>query len=707
MRGRGQGKESPRQAGAQKQRPMRSRLGPAEHRRPKGRGSRGCAFAVRAEPVVLIPLALAIFALGMAGGGFAPTAVGVAVVGVWAVLGGLLASKRLDFSGLTSRLGLALVVFTALAALQALSFGWASDDGAAFLDMTRTLLYLGVLALVGLAVRPGSAPSWLAGIGLGGAAIALMAVGSRLLGFGDDSTVASELPLAAERLSYPLGYWNGLGYLMAMTLSVLVWFAVAGRPRQSELAVAGSIPCVIAMFLTGSRGAFLAAIVGIALVIWTLPVRTRVFSAAAIAVPAWTIALVAVAARRDRLDAAADPGLWGIALALGLVILAALAVVGLRRLAARPLTPHLSRRTGLALAVASCVALIVAVALLGPESFTGSFRGETKGGDRGVAAGLTSSSDRLEFWESALGAFGDDPLRGTGAGGFPLHWNQTGAVSVAVRNAHSAPFEELAELGILGALAVLAVLCAPLAPLRRAWRGAGPATRSMLGPLAAILVAGTLAVLVDWTWDLPAAFVPYLVAFAVVCGSGLRRRKSGRGSLLVEERLAGYEPDPNPPRPAPALLGALTAAAAAVAIWAGAVLALSAVELDRASDSLAEGQLVDAAKSARSAAAIAPWNVEPVLRLAEIEFAGGNLGAARRRAEEAARMSPEDYRPWVVLTQIQKQANLAIVGYTVRLRRLSPDLIDPDDPLISGTGGFGGYPQTLMAGVSATQRPGR
>lgn len=646
------------------------------------------------------------FLVGLAEGGFTAVSLGLATIGVWALLAGLLVSRRLDFSSMTPRLWFVLGALAALAALQALSTGWASDDAAAFLDLTRTLLYLGVVALVGLAARPASAPSWLAGIALGGFAIASLALASRLFGFGGDSDLASQLPLAAERLSYPLGYWNGLGYLMAMTLPPLTLFAVAGRPRQSRLALAASIPVVVVIFLTGSRGAVLAAAAGIACVIWMLPARTRAFTAAVVAAPAWTIAVVAVAARRERLDPAGDPGLWGIAIAIGLVVLALLSVLAMRALAERRLRPHLSRRAGVLMAVVSAVALVAAIGVLGLESFTGSFRGESAAGNRGVAAGLASSSDRVEFWQVALKSFAEDPLRGTGAGGFPLYWSQDGAISVAVRNAHSAPIEELGELGLLGGVLVLAILLAPLPALRAALRSAGPATRAMVGPIAGILAGGTLAVAVDWTWDLPAALAPYLVCVALSTGAALQPRNLPRGSLVVDSRFGGYEPDPTPARPAPVLRAGLAAAASAVAIWAGGVLALAGVELERSADELAEGRLAEAAASARAAAAIEPWSVEPVLRLAEIELTGGNLESARRRAEQAARMSPDDYRPWFLLTTIQVELEevLAAAAYTERTRQLAPDLLDPKAPFFGGTALPGGYPGLAMAGSRLSNR---
>ena len=135
------------------------------------------------------------------------------------------------------------------------------------------------LLLVGLLARPGSAPSWVAGLALGGTVIALIALTSRIFGFGGDTELARALPSAAERLSHPLGYWHALGYLMAMTVPPLAYLAAAGRSSLARVAVAASVPVILVLFLTSSRGALLAAVIGLAAVLWTTDERRRLLRA--------------------------------------------------------------------------------------------------------------------------------------------------------------------------------------------------------------------------------------------------------------------------------------------------------------------------------------------------------------------------------------------------------------------------------------------
>ena len=94
------------------------------------------------------------------------------------------------------------------------------------MDVVRVGGYLGVFVLVSLFVRPGEAGSVLSAIAIVGVGVAAAAIASRLLDLGPgDAGLAAAQPAASGRLSYPIGYWNGLGALSAMTVPLLVWLA--------------------------------------------------------------------------------------------------------------------------------------------------------------------------------------------------------------------------------------------------------------------------------------------------------------------------------------------------------------------------------------------------------------------------------------------------------------------------------------------------
>ena len=611
-------------------------------------------------------------------GGYTPESIGVACVTVWVALAALLAAGRISFGNATRALTWTAGGIAAMAALIALSTGWASDDAAAFQELNRWLLYLGIVVGVALGARRGSFSSWLAGIAIGGVAIALLALASRLFGFGGDYDLAQQLPNAAERLSYPLGYWNGLGYLMAMIATALIWFAGSSpRDRIAGLSIAATIPVVVVTFLTSSRGASLTLIAGAIAVVWLLPQRKRLLAAAIVGLPAWLIAIVAVAARRGRLEPPADPGLWGIALAMGIFVLGLLVIRAFPLVARRGLDPQRLRRIAPVAVAVGAVGLVVAVAVIGPGSFVGDFRGQKITGDTGAASGLVSSSDRSAYWSTALDAFAEEPVRGIGSGGYANYWNQHGTLGTPVQNAHSGPIEELSELGIAGGLIFLVVLLLPLWLVRRALRGADDDERSALGPVLGILLIGIFAVAIDWTWDLPAAVAPFLICVGLLSGRCLSPPNAAHGSELADPRIAGYEWIELPARPAPVWLGLGVAAVAITSIWCGGVLALASIQLNIADDRLAEGDLDGAAKAARSAAEIEPWSAAPSLKLAEIELTGTNYESARRRAEEAVRASPDDFRPWVLLGQIQTAIGNADVAkvYSLKAVSLAPYVI--------------------------------
>lgn len=605
------------------------------------------------QPTIFIPVAATILALALADGGFSDESVGVATAAVWLLLGGLLVGGRLRADRLRGPLALAAGLLAGLAGWTALSIGWAGDSGAAFVDLVRALFYLGSFLLIGLAARAGSGPSWLAGIALGGSLVAVVAIGARLAGLGVDQALAVELPAAAERLSYPLGYWNALGYLMAMALTALAWVAANGRGSVDRAAAAASVPVALALFLTSSRGALLAAAVGLIAVVWASTERDRLWLAAIASVPAWAVTIVLAAVLRPDLDPFAGVTTAGVA--IGAVLVAACGLVyfemGSSRIPGGRLRSRAAEHGRAALALA--MVLIAAVAVVaGPSSFIGDFRTERGGEEIGTATeALVSGSGRSSFWEAALSAFSEDPVRGLGAGGFENYWNANGDIDVPIRNAHSAPLETLAELGLVGGIALLALLGVAAAALIRSAREARPGQRGMLGAFAGLLGAGLVAVSIDWTWQMAAAAAPLLIALAVLCSEALRPGTTG------EELLAAPETEPLAAGPAPAsvsapALGLAAAAVALVAVWAGTILALSAVQLDRSESELQRGDLAAAAESARAAARLQPWSPEPSLRLASIEQAATNLEAARRRAEEAARLAPDDFRPWLLLAAI-------------------------------------------------------
>ena len=156
-------------------------------------------------------LALAVFWIGYENGSSSLSARAVLAIAIWWVilLGiglGLLPRAR-------SNRGL-LVVGALLAAFVLDTFAsvfWAPNAAGAFNEFDRAALYLGLFVLVAISVRRSELGHWADGLAAGLVAIAVVALVSRL--FPDlfsPRGLPEYLPNTATRLSFPIGYWNGL-----------------------------------------------------------------------------------------------------------------------------------------------------------------------------------------------------------------------------------------------------------------------------------------------------------------------------------------------------------------------------------------------------------------------------------------------------------------------------------------------------------------
>lgn len=551
----------------------------------------------------------------------------------------------------------------ALALLGALSTGWASDDGAAFAEGVRAAGYLGVFVLVVVAAPAGSARLWLAGLAAGLVAVAWLALGSRIQpSLFPEQELNTLLPSVRTRLSYPLNYWNGLAACMAMGCALLVWLGAHAATRGGRALAVAALPApALALFLTSSRGGVVALAAGLAALMAIGPARARMLAGALVGGTAAAVAIVVANTRNEFVDGLVDaPGAAAQGRQVLMAILLAGAAAGLLRLAAdRPLGRlAVPRAASVAAAVAVAVAAVVAVAAADPAQRFDEFNdppadpGPTRGF---VTRHLASAegSGRYQFWETGLDAFAEHPVRGVGAGGYEAWWAQHGTVAYYIRDAHSLPVELLAELGLLGLIALLAFLggaAARALALRRADPRAGPAIAGGV----AVLVCGSASAAIDWSWELPAAFGPTVLAAAVLAGPALRPGAEGR-----ESRYG---------------LGVATLALAWVAMVASGLVLAGGVKLDDSRAAVRRGDLADAVEDARAARAIVPWSGAPRLQLALIHERRGDLAAARRAAREASDRDSEDWRVWLVVTRLAVKAGDVEAARAAlrRARRLNP-----------------------------------
>ena len=87
------------------------------------------------------------------------------------------------------------------------------------------------------------------------------------------------LPAAGGRLSYPIGYWNGLAAAMAIGLVLLVWLGGHARAAGVRAVAVAAIPLpILVIYLASSRGGVAAGVVGLAVLLALGPARARMFA---------------------------------------------------------------------------------------------------------------------------------------------------------------------------------------------------------------------------------------------------------------------------------------------------------------------------------------------------------------------------------------------------------------------------------------------
>ena len=123
--------------------------------------------------------------------------------------------------------------------------------------------------LVVIASPRASARTWLGGLALGLVIVAGLALLSRFEpSFGGDKELGTFLPAAAGRLSYPIGYWNGLAAAMAIAVVLLVWLGGHARAAAVRAAAVAAIPLpILVIYLASSRGGVAAGVVGLAVLL--------------------------------------------------------------------------------------------------------------------------------------------------------------------------------------------------------------------------------------------------------------------------------------------------------------------------------------------------------------------------------------------------------------------------------------------------------
>jgi hypothetical protein len=369
----------------------------------------------------------------------------------------------------------ALVLFGGLAALTLASISWSVQPANSWVEANRTISYLavfaGALALARLAPR-----RWPGVLG----AIAVLA--TVLAGYGLLLKVYPASLDSAEvlgRLRAPFDYWNAVGLMAAMGLPPCLW---AGARREGNIVLrALTVPAValliVALILSYSRGALLAAIIGVALWFALVPLRLRALMMLALsvaggaAVTLWALDTHPITHDMVPLRARTIAGhSFGVAVLVMIVLLAGAGFAAATAMDQATLSRNMRRRAGIVLLTLAAVFPIAGVGLVAASSrgLTGEISHiwhqltSTKAPGPGNSAGrlVQVSNSRARYWSEGLKVGSHDLLRGVGAVGYGTARTRYSQDKLIADHAHSYVIETFADFGLIGVLVSLALLIA-------------------------------------------------------------------------------------------------------------------------------------------------------------------------------------------------------------------------------------------------------
>jgi O-antigen ligase len=618
-------------------------------------------------------IAAAVFALSYANGGFVSTTRSYAAIAAWWVLGAGAAVGIASARAGIDRLAIAaLGLLSAFAIWILISTSWASDAEGAFAQFNQVSLYVAVLAIAVALARLVPAYVLVGGVALALSAIAGVALVSRFFPstFGVQQGIAV-LPTLQNRLSFPLGYWNGLGIEVALAYPLLFSLMASRRSRAASAVAAFPLPLIAAvMYLTSSRGAFAAAVVAVVAFIALTPRRWSALVALVVAAAAGAVSVAVLVPKKALVNGLTDTAA-GVhqghqaALLIGIAcVVTALVWAGLWELGSR--VPSPSRRAGQATAIAVGILVVLAIALSHPVAKFDAFKSNSAiAHTHGTATTnhllTTSGSGRWQFWGAAISEFRAHPLNGGGAGSYAAWWLQHGSLpGVFTQFAHSLYLEALGELGIVGLLLIAAfVVVAVFGSVRSALTLGS-------GEIAAAAACGTAffaAAAYDWVWQLAGIGVVGvgMLGFALGALPATQPSAWGRFGAL---------------RPAIALL-------AVAAIIPQFVLLASGIHIRNSQAAVRAGNATHARSEALAAKAIEPWAATPYLQLGQIAEAEGNYGEAAQWLDKAISRSRRDWNLWLRAARIEALRN----KFGLAKRDLDEArTLNPHSPLFKGGG---------------------
>jgi hypothetical protein len=595
-------------------------------------------------------VAAAMIAASLPNGLFEPGAYAAAGIVIWMVVIAGLIGRILPVTSVGRLAALAGLCLAAIAALATLSLAWAADQGRAFDDATRAWVYLGLFVLAACTASGRGRREWVTGLTIGLTVVAVVALFAYLQP-GILESGKPEVPNAAGRLSYPIGYWNGIAAMLAAAAILLAFWGARASDLALRCTAVAAIPLVLlCAWLTHSRGGIAAVLVGWIVLVAAGSRRRQKLVAIAIGL-AGGLTLVLVASQMDALTGGLLNGTRrteGDALsALVLVITAAAGLLAWRSDGWWPAI-RVDRSMRVAASWVAAGALLIGLIAWNPVARFNEFR---KPPAVQAAPGVTevSSHGRWQFWTVAVDAFGDRPFDGVGAGGFEDYWARHGTIRRFVVNPHSLPLQQAAELGLIGLIPLAGFVAAIGAA---AWGRLTYGRTRDPGVLLAVVASAAVGATVDWTWQIPAVVAPAVICAALLTSSAHPKLLTGGGRRLgVAMLVTGW-----------------------IGLAAVCLVAIGELQLSRSHRAASAGHLESAIDRARDARAVEPWSGAPYTQLELLEERRHDYDQALAYLQAAEARDSSDWRLALIEARLQGRRGDHAAAYQAlkRAHDLSP-----------------------------------
>jgi O-antigen ligase len=603
------------------------------------------------------------------------TARHIAGLAVWLVVVALLvfgAARSVKFERPLYWAGGLIVCLSLVCAISSL---WSGSIELSVIEADRVLVYLGVfLAAFLIAQTDERRQRFAESLAIAAALVVLLGLGSRLLPHVLD--VANSLG-SGPRLRYPLGYWNANGAIFGIGVSLLLWMTRRSDWNPMRWISMALIPVsLLALYFTYSRGGLLALLVACGCLIALSRDRLWLLATLAIGVLGAIPAVLAVQARHslaDNLDnaAAVDQGVAVLLILLAGVVLSLLLFAALRweerregRLSGRALALSRNPRILKGIAIVGAVVAAAAAITVGGRAWDQFSSPDIQfPNDPAEHFADLSGAGRHDFYAVAIDAFGEEPLRGHGAGTYQFSWEQLRSIELPVHDAHSVYLEAFAELGLVGGLLVLALIGSLLWCAFAAWRAAAEPQRDRYAVLLAVMLAFAVGAAFDWFWEIAGLGVVFFLAAGVIVAARCAQiaadpRRNGAGD--PEGRRFG-----------------LTVTAVVLA-WVSAIALVGPLLVERQLDSSQSaaahedfGAAFDHAETARS---IEPWAASPYVQLGLLAERQGDYANAIEYFDRAIEREDRNWQWYYLRSRVEHAAgeDAAAKADLERARELNP-----------------------------------